>query len=117
MREGPRVLGRDVTGAPVSLDPDAVVSMNLFGLPAGTPALLGERLGSFLAEQGGSPEAEFYLSAALDRLVAAGRLAVRVLPAGGEWMGMTFPADRAAVVRRLADLHAAGAYPATFRLD
>jgi hypothetical protein len=30
---------------------------------------------------------------------------------------MTFPADRDAVVRRLAALHAAGAYPATFRLD
>jgi hypothetical protein len=116
-REGARVLGRDVGGAPVILPPDAIVSMNLFGLPAGAAGLLAGRLEAFLAEQGGSPDAEFYLSEAVHQLVGAGRLTVRVLPAGTGWMGMTYPADRDGVVRRLAELHAAGAYPATFRLD
>jgi hypothetical protein len=101
----------------VILPPDAIVSMNLFGLPAGAAGLLAGRLEAFLAEQGGSPDAEFYLSEAVHQLVGAGRLTVRVLPAGTGWMGMTYPADRDGVVRRLAELHAAGAYPATFRLD
>jgi hypothetical protein len=117
VREGTRVLGRDVVGVPVVLPPDAIVSMNLFGLPAGAGDLLAERLGAFLAEHGRSPEAEFYLSEAMNQLVRAGRLAVRVLPTGAGWMGMTFTGDREGVVRRLAQLHAAGAYPATFRLD
>ncbi len=117
VREGARVLGRDVLGAPLILPPDAIVSMNLFGLPPGAAGLLAERLEAFLAGHGGDLAAEFYLSEALHQLVGAGRLAVRVLPAGTGWMGMTHPADREGVVRRLAELHAAGAYPATFRLD
>jgi hypothetical protein len=117
VREGSRVLGCEVAGVPLVLAPDAIVSMNLFGLPAGAADLLAGRLEAFLAEHGGSPEAEFYLSEAVDQLVRAGRLAVRVLPAGAGWMGMTFTGDREGVVRRLAELHAAGAYPATFRLD
>ena len=117
VRDGARVLGRDPSGVPRDLAPDATVSMNLFGLPAGALALLGERFAAFLAERGADPEAEFYLSEAVNDLVAGGRLALRVLPSGADWMGMTFQADRDAVTRRLAALHAAGAYPATFRLD
>lgn len=117
VREGPRVLGRDVAGAPLVLSPDAIVSMNLFGLPAGAAGLLAECLAAFLAAHGGSTDLEFHLSEALNQLVGAGRLAMRVLPSGTGWMGMTFAADRDGVVRRLAALHAAGAYPATFRLD
>lgn len=117
VREGSRVLGRDVAGAALVLPAEAIVSMNLFGLPAATAGLLAERFGAFLLDQGGSLDAEFYLSEALNQLVGARRLAVRVLPAGTGWLGLTFAADRDGVVRRLAELHAAGAYPATFRLD
>ncbi len=116
-REGGRVLGRDGTGRSIVLPPDTIVSMNLFGLPVEAVPLLTDRFAAFLQTHGGDPEAEFYLSNAIDDLVQAGQLEVRVLPAGAEWLGMTFPADRDAVVRRLAALHAAGAYPATFRLD
>ncbi|HJS47298.1 MAG TPA: hypothetical protein VJ773_04830, partial [Gemmatimonadales bacterium] len=117
VRDGTRVLGRDPSGAPRDLPLDTTVSMNLFGLPAGAPALLGERFAAFLAGHGADPEAEFYLGEAVNDLVAAGRLALRVLASGADWMGMTFAADRDAVTRRLAALHSAGAYPATFRLD
>lgn len=117
VRERGRVLGRDRAGAPLPLPPDTPVSMNLFGFPAAALALLAERFAAFLAEHGGSGDAEFYLSEAVNDLVAAGTMAVRVLPAGSDWMGMTFAADRDSVVRQLALLHAAGAYPATFRLD
>ena len=53
-----------------------------------------------------------------DEIVAKlSRDRVRVLPGGADWMGMTHSADRESVVRRLADLHARGAYPGTLRQD
>jgi hypothetical protein len=116
-REGSRILGRDQAGAPLSLEPDVPVSMNLFGFPPLVQGLLAAQFAAHLGQHGGSEDAEFYLSEAVNGLVTAGRLALRALPAGSEWMGMTFEADRELVVRRLAALHAAGAYPATFRLD
>ena len=117
VRESGRVLGRTVAGEPVSLPPEASVSMNLFGLPLGALDLLADRFATWLQSYAGSPTDEFYLSGAVHDLVGAGRLAVRVLPGGADWMGMTYAADRESVVRRLADLHARGTYPATLRQD
>ena len=116
-REGARVLGRTMTGEPVAFPPEVPVSMNLFGLPSAAFALLGERFTAWLTTHAGSPTDEFYLSSAVHDLVGEGRLVVRVLAGGADWMGMTHAADRESVVRRLADLHARGIYPATFRQD
>lgn len=116
-RERVRVLGRTMTGEPVAFPLEVPVSMNLFGLPHAAFALVGERFAAWLATHAGSPTDEFYLSTAVHDLVGEGRLAVRVLPGGADWMGMTHAADRDAVVRRLADLHARGIYPATLRQD
>ena len=116
-RESARVLGRTLTGEPVAFPPEAPVSMNLFGFPPTALGLLGARLAAWLANHASSATDEFYLSSAVHELVGEGRLAVRVLPGGADWMGMTHAADRDAVVRRLADLHARGTYPATLRQD
>jgi hypothetical protein len=116
-REGARILGRTLTGEPLAFPPETPVSMNLFGLPSRAFALLEEKFGAWLATHAESATDEFYLSSTVHDLVGEGRLAVRVLPGGADWMGMTHPADRESVVRRLADLHARGVYPGTLRQD
>jgi hypothetical protein len=90
---------------------DEPVSLNLWGF---TPDLFGELetgFGRFLAGQGGDPAAEFYLPAAVDAALRAGRAEVTVLPTEEEWFGVTFREDlprvRAAVAARVA----AGLYP------
>ena len=75
------------------------------------------KLAAWSTTHAGSTSDEFYLSSTVHDLVGVGRLAVRVLPGGADWMGMTHPADRESVVRRLADLHARGVYPGTLRQD
>jgi hypothetical protein len=54
---------------------------------------------------------EFLLPDALGRLVAARTARVRVLPTGGEWCGVTYPADAPHVAEHLAALTASGVYP------
>lgn len=101
---GPGGTGRRFTG-------DEPVSLNLWGF---TPALfddLESGFAQFLAERGTDPKAEFYLPAAVDAALKAGRAEVSVLPTEEEWFGVTYREDlprvRAAVAARIE----AGLYP------
>jgi NDP-sugar pyrophosphorylase family protein len=105
------IVGREGEGAPVALGPDAVVSMNLWGFTPAIFPLLEERFAAFLGVRGGDARAEFPLSTAVNELVAAGRIVLRVLPTAEAWMGVTYPEDRPGVVARLDALTRAGRYP------
>jgi len=105
------ITGRDGEGAAVTLVPDAVVSMNLWGFTPAIFPLLREGFAAFLDAHGGDARAEFLISTAVNDLVAAGRIALRVLPTAEAWMGVTYPDDRPAVVARLSALTRAGRYP------
>jgi len=108
---GAHVRGRTADGIERAFPADAVTSMNLWGF---TPALvppLREGYAAFLAAHGDDPRAEYPISTAVGDLVAAGRVRLRVLAAGAGWMGVTFPADHAAVAAGLRGLAAGGRYP------
>jgi hypothetical protein len=88
------------------------VSMNCWGF---TPAVFGglEALFTqFLDAGGGGEKSEFYIPDAVTSLVASGAGSVRVLPVVSRWFGVTYREDRAGVVAALAELTAAGEYPA-----
>ena len=111
---GARIEGTDLTDARASLDPDAWVSMNLWGF---APSLWGPLRQQFehFAQQGpGEPGAEFLLSEAVNAQVQAGEAMVRLLPAHEKWFGLTHPADRSTVQARLDALTSGGTYPARF---
>lgn len=107
-----RLAGVTVAGDPFPVEPDAVVSTSLWGF---TPAVLGplwEQFRAFVDAHGADPESEFLLSTAIDEQIAAGRARVRVLLAPeARWCGVTFPEDRPAAARLVADLTARGVYP------
>jgi len=108
--------GVTVTGERFVLTGDETISMNIW---AATPAafpLLWEQFADFLEVHGTNPDAEFLLSTAVNDLIASGRGRVKVLPASGPWLGVTYQDDRPYVVARLKELVDTGLYPRSLTL-
>ena len=97
----------------VLLPGDTVVSLNLWGLTrrfleeawAGFPAFLD----GALAEN--PQKAEYYLPSVVSRLIGEGKARAKVLRSPDRWYGVTYQADKPAVVQAIADMTAAGVYP------
>lgn len=107
---GDWVQGRDPAGNPLDASPDALVCTSLWGFHPGILDLLADQFRAFLATDPG-PDAEFYLTEAVNALVAAGKVRCTVLPTDETWLGVTFPGDRDGVANALRKLVESGAYP------
>ncbi len=112
---GRAIFGRTVAEAPCELAGDELVSMNLWGLTPDLFGPLGKRFKAFLKQHGDDPAVEFYLSDAVDDLVARGKLTVRVARTSDRWLGMTFPEDRGRVRAGIRSLVETGEYPPSLR--
>ncbi len=98
------------------LDPETLVSMNLWGF---TPAYLKEceaRFPKFLDENlPKNPEkCEFFLPSVVSELIAEGKADVKVLDNTDKWYGVTYKEDKATVVEAFKRLKAEGVYPENF---
>ena len=109
------VVGRRTDGSPLTLRGDEATSMNLWGFPATLPSALDRLWREFLETHGTNASAEFLLSTAVQHLVAAGTLRLRVLTTDAQWLGMTFLEDTPGVKREVARRIAAGQYPHDLR--
>ena len=96
-----------------NLDPDSLVSMNMFGF---TPALLKEledRFPGFLEKE--LPEnpakKEFLLPMTVGELLKEGKANVKVLSSADKWYGVTYAADKLAVQEALREMIGRGMYP------
>ncbi|MEI6809130.1 MAG: sugar phosphate nucleotidyltransferase [bacterium] len=91
------------------------VSMNMWGF---TPRIFEQfesEFSLFLAGSGNDPGAEFYMPTAVGRLMQAGKATVKVLETEARWFGITYPEDKADVVKNVKELISAGKYPANVR--
>lgn len=103
-------------GVEYDLDPDTLVSMNLWGF---TPSYIEEcrrRFPKFLdtglAE---TPEkCEFFLPTVVSELMGEGLCDVKVIPSSDKWYGVTYKEDKASVVEAFKSLKANGIYPEGF---
>ncbi len=109
------IRGVTATGAQRGLTGDEPTSMNLWGFMPDVLPVLQDQFAAFLAAAHRAPDAEFFLSTALDEQVTAGSARLRVLRAPDRWLGMSFAADVPAVRAALAALVQAGTYPADLR--
>ena len=103
-------------GVDTDLDPETVVSMNLWGF---TPSYIAEcraRFPRFLDEKvPTNPEkCEFFLPGVVSELIAEGKADVRVLETEDKWYGVTYKEDKAAVVEAFRELKSQGVYPENF---
>lgn len=97
-----RIVDRDHPSAELSGAEWA--SMNFWGFTPDLFPRLEEQFDSFLALEGDSPRAEFYLPAAVSSLISSGNARVRLLHSSDPWFGLTHPEDRAQMVRFLAGI-------------
>jgi hypothetical protein len=79
-------------------------SMNFWGFTPDLFPRLERLFDEFLEERGGDPRAEFYLPAAVSSLIGSGEVTVQLLSTNDSWYGLTYPEDKALVVRALATL-------------
>ena len=103
-------------GADYTLDPESLVSMNLWGF---TPAYLEEcqrRFPAFLDENlKKNPEkCEFFLPTVVSELIAEGKADVRVIDNSDKWYGVTYKEDKVKVVEAFRNLKKNGVYPENF---
>ena len=106
---GAKTIGPD--GKALALTGDETVSMNMGGV---TPALFGDlkkSFAEFLTKHGAEEKSEFYIPAAVNDLVRAGRARVKVLRTPDPWFGVTYREDRPFVVEGIRKLIAHGDYP------
>ena len=109
-RKGNRAVGRDVAGLPLDVPLQTPVCTNLWGFQPDILAPLRDLFAAFLAS-GPGLDREFYLSEAMNDLIAVGRARCTVLPTREPWLGVTFPGDHAGVARSLRGLVDSGVYP------
>ncbi len=109
-REGDRAVGRDVAGRLLDVPLQTPVCTNLWGFQPDILSPLRDLFAAFLAS-GPELDREFYLSEAMNDLIAAGRAHCTVLPTREPWLGVTFPDDRAGVAESLRGLVDSGVYP------
>ncbi|NBB96229.1 MAG: NTP transferase domain-containing protein [Planctomycetes bacterium] len=103
----------DASGQPLHIPGDTVVSMNCWGF---TPEIMSElhaRFEAFVADRGQNPTAEFFLPQVVTELIDEGKAKIDVAKTDSKWFGLTYPADRQAVVAALQALVNAGEYPET----
>ena len=98
------------------LDPDTLVSMNLWGFTPSYIRECAERFPSFLDENvPKNPEkCEFFLPTVVANLISEGKADVKVLDNTDKWYGVTYKEDKATVVEAFRTLKADGTYPENF---
>ena len=109
-RDGDRAVGRDVAGKPLDVPLQIPVCTNLWGFQPDILLPLRDLFAAFLAS-GPGLDREFYLSEAMNDLIAAGRVRCTVRPTRELWLGVTFPGDHAGVAESLRGLVDSGVYP------
>ena len=95
------------------LNPDSIVSMNLWGF---TPSILKELKAGFPAFLDANLKTnplkcEYFLPTVVDNLIKAGKAEAKVLTSLDRWYGVTYKEDKAVVVQAFKDLKAKGVYP------
>ncbi len=105
---------RDIHDDPngVILDPDALVSMNLWGFSPSFFISGRKYLSDFLKDTSGDPlKKECLLPALVDTLMHSEGLEVEVLSTPAVWFGVTYKEDKDYVASELRKLHENGSYP------
>ncbi len=112
MREDGRVTGT-FNGVTSEIDPDGLVSMNMWGFDHRMLDELEKGLAPFLLDAlAENPlKAEYLLPTVVDDALKAGKMTVEVLPTPDSWFGLTYHEDRDAVAAKFAEKVKRGIYP------
>jgi NDP-sugar pyrophosphorylase family protein len=93
------------------LQPDTLVSMNMWGFKPSYFKYAEEQFASFINANGFELKGEFYIPTLVDNLIHNNVLNVKILKTNSEWFGVTYPEDKPAVQQSLSKLISKGEYP------
>ncbi len=85
----------------VSLDPDCIVSMNMWGFTPDIFDYIENDLNKFFDEKINVPKVEYYLPTVVSNVISRGQKDVFVLVAEDRWYGVTYKEDKDGVVKAL----------------
>lgn len=102
---------QDAEGNWKEIDPETLVSMNLWGFTPDYFTYSEECFEIFLNETKGNLKAEYYIPIAVDYVIKKQIADVKVLSTTSQWFGVTYPEDRANVVEQLKKLVEDKVYP------
>ena len=88
-------------GVKTILDPDTLVSMNMWGINPHFFGYLEVLFADFLKARGAELKSEFYLPAAIDALIRQKKVTVKVYESKEVWFGVTYPEDKKDVVKSI----------------
>jgi len=105
-----RDMEKDEAG--VILNPNSLVSMNIFGFTPWLFTMAEKRFAAFLRSLSPSDtRSEYVLPVLVDQLMREEGLFVDVLPTSSVWFGVTYPEDKPHVQAELRKMHERGLYP------
>ena len=93
-----------------AFSPEALVSMNMWGLTPDIFDYLEEDFKKFLDENINEPKKEFFIPLEIDSLIKKGIKKVRILSSDDRWYGVTYREDKQSVVDAIAEMTAKGMY-------
>lgn len=94
------------------LDPEAFVSMNMWGYHHDILAVMEQYFYDFLKDvPADNLKAECLLPTMMDALIKAGRIKVSALSTNDRWFGLTYQEDKPGVISALTALHESKLYP------
>lgn len=94
----------------ISLSPDTVVSMNLWGFMPDIFSYIEEGFKEFLKENIAELKSEYYLPSVVSSLIESGGKQVKVLVAEDKWYGVTYKEDKQNVVDAIGKMVDDGLY-------
>ena len=99
-----------------AVDPNSIVSMNVWGFPADFMKELRERFPAFLKEnlEKNPLKCEIYLPFVVNDLMKEGKARVQVLTTPDLWHGITYHQDKADFEQAVQELKNKGVYPQDF---
>lgn len=110
-RKNDKVLSLDQQGNEHRLTGNEIVSMNFWGFKPSIFGYLEDQFKTFLKDHGSELRSEFYIPAAVDRLIQEKTVSVKVLKTSAKWFGVTYRQDKIAAEQNIADLVNKGVYP------
>ncbi|MBN8853840.1 MAG: nucleotidyltransferase [Sphingobacteriales bacterium 50-39] len=90
---------------------DSKVSMNFWCFSPSVFTYTEKIFGEFLKEEGSNLKAEFFIPIIGDKFIREGKGAIKVIPTGAKWFGVTYKEDAPEVQASLNALIAKGEYP------
>ena len=93
-----------------ALNPDSIVSMNLWGFQPDIFSYIESGFVDFLNKNINTPKSEYYLPSVVSGLIESGEKQVKVLVAEDKWYGVTYKEDKEDVVAAIKQMTDGGLY-------